>query len=62
MPVNTIIEQCEHIHRDISLDSVKTWKDKTKGKAIGYLPVYVPRELIHAAGMLPVDTRSILLF
>ena len=23
-------------------------------KAIGYLPVYVPRELIHAAGMLPV--------
>jgi benzoyl-CoA reductase subunit C len=23
-------------------------------KAIGYMPVYVPRELIHAAGMLPV--------
>ena len=23
-------------------------------KVIGYLPVYVPREIIHAAGMLPV--------
>ena len=23
-------------------------------KVVGYMPVYVPRELIHAAGMLPV--------
>ena len=31
------------------------WKAAVPGrKAIGYMPVYVPRELIHAAGMLPV--------
>src|ERR1039457_3776754 len=31
------------------------WKSSAPGrKAIGYLPIYVPRELIHAAGMLPV--------
>ena len=23
-------------------------------KAIGYMPIYVPREIVHAAGMLPV--------
>ena len=42
---------------------MKTWSSppsgngKRRGKtarAIGYMPVYVPRELIHAAGILPV--------
>jgi benzoyl-CoA reductase subunit C len=33
----------------------RQWKAAVPGrKAIGYMPVYVPRELIHAAGMLPV--------
>ena len=37
------------------MSAVKEWKAKAPGrKAIGYLPVYVPRELIHAAGMLSV--------
>ena len=35
--------------------AVKDWKAAAPGrKAIGYMPIYVPRELIHAAGMLPV--------
>jgi bcr-type benzoyl-CoA reductase subunit C len=35
-------------------DTIKNWKDKTKGKVIGTLPIYVPEEIIHAAGALPV--------
>ena len=54
MPVNEIIEKCEKLYRDLSLSSVTEWKEWTGKKAIGYLPVYVPRELIHAAEMLPV--------
>ena len=27
---------------------------RARRKAIGYMPIYVPRELIHATGMLPV--------
>ena len=30
------------------------WKEQTKGRVIGCLPMYVPEEIIHAAGILPV--------
>jgi benzoyl-CoA reductase subunit C len=50
-----IIERCEALFEDLHFNAVKEWKAAVPGrKAIGYMPVYVPRELIHAAGMLPV--------
>ena len=50
-----IVERCQLLFDDLSFDAVKQWKAAAPGrKAIGYMPVYVPRELIHAAGMLPV--------
>jgi len=52
--IETIIKQCEVLHADLDLNYVKQWKLDNNAKAIGYLPVYVPREIIHAAGMLPV--------
>lgn len=54
MDIKAIIERCERLYRDIDLGYVKDWKARTGGKAIGHLPVYVPREIIHAAGLLPV--------
>jgi benzoyl-CoA reductase subunit C len=40
---------------DLRFSSVRDWKAAEPGrKAIGYLPIYVPREIIAAAGMLPV--------
>ena len=35
-------------------DYAQQWKARTGGKVVGYLCTYVPEELIHAAGMLPV--------
>jgi benzoyl-CoA reductase subunit C len=35
-------------------DWLKGWKAKSGKKVIGGFPLYVPEELIHAAGMLPV--------
>ncbi len=49
-----IIKRCEQLHADLDLNYVKQWKLDNDAKAIGFLPVYVPREFIHAAGMLPV--------
>jgi benzoyl-CoA reductase subunit C len=50
-----IVERCQALFDDLDLAAVKEWKAQVPGrKAIGYLPVYVPRELIHAAGMLSV--------
>ena len=39
---------------DPSLPSVLEWKRCEDGLAIGFMPVYVPRELLHAHGALPV--------
>ncbi len=54
-PVQAIVERCQTLFDDLDFNAVKQWKAAAPGrKAIGYMPVYVPRELIHAAGMLPV--------
>ena len=53
--VTRIVQRCEALFEDLNFEAVKEWKAAVPGrKAIGYMPVYVPRELIHAAGMLPV--------
>lgn len=50
-----IVERCQALFDDLEFNAVKRWKAAAPGrKAIGYMPVYVPRELIHAAGMLAV--------
>jgi len=50
-----IVARCEALFDDLHFNAVKDWKAAAPGRrAIGYMPVYVPRELIHAAGMLPV--------
>ncbi len=54
MIVQEILRQCEDLYNDIDFRYVTDWKSRNQAKAIGYMPVYVPRELIHASGMLPV--------
>jgi benzoyl-CoA reductase subunit C len=54
-PVAAIIERCQALFDDLDFTAVKQWKAAAPDrKAIGYMPIYVPRELVHAAGMLPV--------
>ena len=53
--VKEIMGRCEGLFEDLHFNAVKQWKAAVPGrKAIGYMPVYVPREIVHAAGMLPV--------
>jgi len=50
-----IVARCQALFEDMRFSAVKEWKAASPGrKAIGYMPVYVPREIVHAAGMLPV--------
>ena len=54
-PAAAIVERCQVLFDALDFNAVKQWKAAHPGrKAIGYMPIYVPRELIHAAGMLPV--------
>ncbi|HYL87656.1 MAG TPA: benzoyl-CoA reductase subunit C [Burkholderiales bacterium] len=55
MSVQEIIKRCTTLFEDLEFNAVKQWKAAQPGrKAIGYMPIYVPREIVHAAGMLPV--------
>ncbi|MDJ0949204.1 MAG: benzoyl-CoA reductase subunit C [Alphaproteobacteria bacterium] len=50
-----IVARCEALFEDLNFESARAWKAAEDGrKVIGYLPVYVPREIIHAGGMLPL--------
>jgi benzoyl-CoA reductase subunit C len=50
-----LVERAQRLYEDVEFTVVQEWKKEHPGhKAIGYMPIYVPRELIHAAGMLPV--------
>jgi len=54
-PLKDIVDQCQELFDDITFQSARKWKDAEPGrKVIGYMPVYVPREIIHAAGFLPL--------
>ena len=50
-----VLDVARTLAGDLELAAVQRWKEKSPGrKAVGHMPTYVPRELIHAAGMLPV--------
>ena len=50
-----IIDRATQIFDDLSFSSAREWKSAQPGrKVVGFLPIYVPREIIHAAGMLPL--------
>ena len=50
-----LLARAEELYEDIEFQAVKEWKSQGPARrAIGFLPVYVPREIIHAAGGLPV--------
>ena len=55
MSVQEVVTRCQALFDDLDFGAVKQWKAAQPGrKAIGYMPIYVPREIVHAAGMLPV--------
>src|SRR5262247_1999977 len=55
MGVTDVVARCSALFEDLDFNAVKQWKAAAPGrKAIGYMPIYVPREIVHAAGMLPV--------
>lgn len=50
-----IVDWAQACYEDLSFTVARTWLDEGRGrKACGHLPVYAPREVIHASGMLPV--------
>ncbi len=50
-----IINKCQALYDDLNFTAAREWKAAKEGRhVIGFMPMYVPREIIHAAGMLPL--------
>ncbi len=50
-----IIDRCQQLYEDLDFTAAREWKAAEPGrKVIGYMPIYVPREILHAGGMLPL--------
>jgi benzoyl-CoA reductase subunit C len=53
--VGDIVAHAQRLYDDLTFSAAREWKAAAPGrKVIGYMPIYVPREIIHAAGMLPL--------
>lgn len=53
--IEDIISYCEELAFDLNYNKAKEWKAKDKSRVlVGYMPIYFPREIIHAAGGMPV--------
>ena len=50
-----IVARCQALFDDLQFGTARQWKAAKAGrKVVAFMPIYVPRELIHAAGMLPL--------
>jgi len=50
-----IVAQCQEIFDDLEFTDARRWKEAGAGRrVVAYMPIYVPCEIIHAAGMLPL--------
>ncbi|TCO70131.1 benzoyl-CoA reductase subunit C [Rhodovulum euryhalinum] len=57
MPATTAetVARCQTLFDDLDFTAARAWKEAAPGrKVVGFLPVYAPLELIHAAGCLPL--------
>ena len=54
-----VVDWARDLYEDLDFTSARRWLSEHPGlRAGGYLPVYVPRELLHASGFLPVGIHG----
>ena len=59
MTRSAIVDWATGIYQDLDFAAARQWLAEGPGRrACGYLPVYAPREVIHAAGLLPVGIHG----
>ncbi len=58
--LDTILKECEELSFDLNFNYAKKWKAAGNDRIlVGYLPIYIPREIIHAANGLPVGIMGV---
>lgn len=53
--LNELIDECKALAFDLNFSYAKNWKAESPDRIlVGYLPIYIPREIVHAANGLAV--------
>ena len=53
--LDNLIDKCRDAAFDLNFTIAKNWKKEKEGRVlVGYMPIYFPRELVHAAGGMAV--------
>jgi benzoyl-CoA reductase subunit C len=54
-PTADIVARCQELFDDLDFTAARAWKEALPGRrVVAYMPIYVPREIVHAGGMLPL--------
>jgi benzoyl-CoA reductase subunit C len=54
-----VVDHAKELYEDLDFAAVRKYLEENPGcKAIGFMPIYVPREVFHAAGILPVGVMG----
>lgn len=55
----SLLDWARQVYEDVDFTGVRRWLEENPSKkAGGYLPVYAPREVLHACGFLPVGIHG----
>lgn len=58
--LDSLLKECEQLSFDLNFSFAKEWKRQSPGRLlVGYLPIYIPREIIHASNALPVGLMGV---
>ncbi|MBI3136917.1 MAG: benzoyl-CoA reductase subunit C [Bacteroidetes bacterium] len=53
--IQQILDECKELAFDLNFTRSRKWlEENPKGVVVGYMPIFFPREIVHAAGGLPV--------
>jgi len=53
--LSELIDECKFHAFDLNFTKAKEWKEAKDDRVlVGYMPIYFPREIIHAAGAMPI--------
>jgi len=58
--LKNIVEKCKNFAFDLNFSYAKEWKESEAGRVlVGYMPIYFPREIVHAANGLAVGIMGV---
>ncbi len=53
--IENLLEKCKEYAFDLDFNRAKQWKSEDDSRVlVGYMPIYFPREILHAVGAMGV--------